>query len=290
MSCPSRSGDHPRMRGEHKQVNRVHVKVPGSSPHARGALRWHVAARGIGGIIPACAGSTISAYPAIRCRLGSSPHARGARPVIRGSIAMRRIIPACAGSTGASSTSRYRGRDHPRMRGEHAEHQHRQRQTPGSSPHARGAHQSRAKRCTPSGIIPACAGSTPTWWPGARRSRDHPRMHGEHSCSPSRAARGPGSSPHARGARGVVAERYVVGGIIPACAGSTGQSRRTWTTSWDHPRMRGEHPQSFLCGECGWGSSPHARGAPEFKRGDWVVFGIIPACAGSTRSCARPGR
>ena len=57
LSWPA--GDHPRVRGEHD----VHVEISehdlGSSPRARGARRafqrWHVP----GGIIPACAGSTL---------------------------------------------------------------------------------------------------------------------------------------------------------------------------------------------------------------------------------------
>ena len=134
-------GDHPRMRGEHFHLQVEPQRQPGiipacagstidflaarvsrvgSSPHARGALprTWHQASasrdhprmRGEHrrlpairhlrpGIIPACAGSTFGAAWRETVVTGSSPHARGARR--------------------HRAHRRRRGRDHPRMRGEH---------------------------------------------------------------------------------------------------------------------------------------------------------------------------
>ena len=54
------------------------------------------------------------------------------------------------------------------------------------------------------------------------------------------------------------------------------------TTSWDHPRLRGEHDKDRLSTRATEGSSPPTRGA---LRGDAVLAharGIIPAYAGST--------
>ena len=138
-TCCSR--DHPRMRGEHS--NREHLS-------------------GIDeGIIPACAGSTMTPSDVMPCRVGSSPHARGALEY------EYKALPF--------------GEDHPRMRGEHRQHHKR---------------RNRARW-----IIPACAGSTPASIgagvscigssPHARGARlatsaarwrlgDHPRMRGEH--------------------------------------------------------------------------------------------------------------
>ena len=155
-------------------------------------------------------------------------------------------------------------RDHPRMRGEHIQ-------------------ASNVMRIG-DGIIPACAGSTPSDMcvisvmqgssPHARGARvvdsllmhivgDHPRMRGEHRFS---------HAPIDSGRR-----------IIPACAGSTVLSYQISNPYLgssphargalalfagrgillrDHPRMRGEH-DGVLAGE-----SPY--------------LGIIPACAGST--------
>ena len=219
---PSR--DHPRMRGEHCNDE-----------------RGRVLARGI---IPACAGST-SAMLAFDSRIwGSSPHARGARtrgagrdrrprdhPRMRGEhhirlLAGRRfmgIIPACAGSTLANRCSGSR--------------------EGGSSPHARGARLAQPRK------------SSIGW--------DHPRMRGEHDEHP--------------------ALNHATLRIIPACAGSTLCPASTWiltsgssphargalksgicpnTTSWDHPRMRGEHVV--------------------VRNLELALDGIIPAYAGST--------
>ena len=117
---PPRSRDHPRMRGEHVGV----------VPDARHRV----------GIIPACAGSTVSTDPGGGVIEGSSPHARGApealsrsgacpgdHPRMRGehelALALKEpaleIIPACAGST----TARHASTSHVQE----------------SSPHARGA-------------------------------------------------------------------------------------------------------------------------------------------------------
>ena len=132
----------------------------GSSPHARGALTEPGAVKKGEGIIPACAGSTISTarsnrfirdHPRMRGEhrgyaltlgktTGSSPHARGAplrrstRPPTKG------IIPACAGSTLQGHWQSCQGWDHPRMRGEHGDSSDSIEEATGSSPHARGAH------------------------------------------------------------------------------------------------------------------------------------------------------
>ena len=91
----------------------------GSSPHARGAPAACLSTVIVLGIIPACAGSTLSAcgvtcpnqdHPRMRgehrsrrckwrSRGGSSPHARGAQGYNGMPIHKSGIIPACAGST-----------------------------------------------------------------------------------------------------------------------------------------------------------------------------------------------
>ena len=280
--------DHPRIRGEHLprrfRVNLIAGIIPayagntwrgrpctsrsrGSSPHTRGTLRTSrrpkmtrrdhprmrgehaegaVRRGGRGGIIPACAGNTATFDKSRSSVMGSSPHARG--------------------TLFQKASRRCRGGDHPRMRGEHV-----------LPPHAVLAVV---------GIIPACAGNTtplgqwPRPMPGSSphargtpnrhqslstRSRDHPRMRGEHrrrhgrrrppegiipACagntkhSDQYGAFIEGSSPHARGTR--------------RCRRSTGFSKR------DHPRMRGEHEHDDQ----------------QVRAED----GIIPACAGNTRT------
>ena len=48
--------------------------------------------------------------------------------------------------------------------------------------------------------------------------------------------------------------------------------------------MRGEHLEVVTLNMFGKGSSPHARGALDGSPDDTEPVGIIPACAGSTRS------
>ena len=152
----------------------------------------------------------------------------------------------------------------------------------GSSPHVRGAPDQRANQHGQSGIIPACAGSTRCSQEPKRYHWDHPRMCGEHVTIPEDALLTAGSSPHVRGAPSKPIVSSKLGGIIPACAGSTFTPSSTHEITWDHPRMCGEHSKhvSYLrfCG----GSSPHVRGAHCFPASSGVLQRIIPACAGST--------
>ena len=209
------------MRGEHSSQLPLPIPRLGSSPHARGALHGDLDELRRSGIIPACAGSTPSCtgasrprrdHPRMRgehlcrkcvdsIRRGSSPHARGARPMERAQHRAEGIIPACAGSTRGAPWTICSRRDHPRMRGEHVyfiDKSYRQR---GSSPHARGAHQSLTRLSGGTRIIPACAGSTAGVRYLLRLRRDHPRMRGEHPARPMALDALHGSSPHARGAR-----------------------------------------------------------------------------------------
>ena len=255
--------DHPRMRGEHGFLFCGSGSSPGSSPHARGAQGQGEGREADAGIIPACAGST-RCEPASRAPgkdhprmrgehfrpvavlgtcTGSSPHARGApsSPVRQAKLVG--IIPACAGSTPHRRRARGRVGDHPRMRGEHSRVPSGRELRVGSSPHARGAHGAVVVDGGDHGIIPACAGSTPSRAPATTARRDHPRMRGEHEGMTDERTFWWGSSPHARGAHERVQILGFMHGIIPACAGSTRHRIQRQLLTRDHPRMRGEHPQ-----------------------------------------------
>ena len=215
---------------------------------------------------------------------GSSPHARGARFVSRGIMDVLGIIPACAGSTYQRYCKWHYRWDHPRMRGEHHTTALRSPHAQGSSPHARGARVGAGQARAVEGIIPACAGSTASAATSDRLARDHPRMRGEHQLVQAMGLGDVGSSPHARGARSSRPTRMVVSRIIPACAGSTGWVARRRPRPRDHPRMRGEHGSTTWGLHTSPGSSPHARGAQADLQGLTKDLGIIPACAGSTRT------
>src|SRR5690606_28842084 len=128
------------------------------------------------------------------------------------------------------------------------------------------------------GIIPACAGSTPTPDSPAATWRDHPRVRGEHPYTGRAGGDLEGSSPRARGAHDTSFRNASSGGIIPACAGSTDHGVDALRYGVDHPRVRGEHTAGISACIMPAGSSPRARGALGLPLDCGALDGIIPAC------------
>ena len=150
---------------------------------------------------------------------------------------------------------------------------------------------------------PPCA-----YTPIGRRSRDHPRVCGEHSASLASSVRSMGSSPRVRGTlsdprwcgtsskevtgssprvRGTqvrVGSSHERRRIIPACAGNTGCSTTRRRSRQDHPRVCGEHWWYLLSMYPSAGSSPRVRGTLGLPKEQLAFVGIIPACAGNTTS------
>ena len=294
--------DHPRMCGEHLPESAICGHSRGSSPHVRGAQNLLPIMQDLDGIIPACAGSTVSwrirrppcrDHPRMcgehnrgssfgQSHKGSSPHVRGARQACDDALQESGIIPACAGSTTVGKTKLLFIWDHPRMCGEHELGDFAAFLDQGSSPHVRGARRRQQDHPGSQGIIPACAGSTSRPPDLHTVPRDHPRMCGEHPLVTSSASPSAGSSPHVRGARFIKSATQDAVGIIPACAGSTVEQLFLTTVIGDHPRMCGEHRTGRPYFAIVQGSSPHVRGALLHLRVDARDRGIIPACAGST--------
>ena len=190
------------MRGEHVSNVFAALQSPGSSPHARGALRLSGGDGVPDGIIPACAGSTADVPVSVNNRSGSSPHARGALSLHDRYCVDAGIIPACAGSTVFGGLLMWL--------------------TSGSSPHARGA-QRLSRRPD-------------------RHDRDHPRMRGEHFTSFRLAARSLGIIPACAGSTLANAVRLSTKlGSSPHARGAPCVQRDQDQNEGDHPRMRGEH-------------------------------------------------
>ena len=119
--------DHPRMCGEHRSGFNALFFLTGSSPHVRGARKDSPLRRCHSGIIPACAGSTLTlavsrsrardhprmcgehlhAFEHILRDEGSSPHVRGALNSGVENKPPLGIIPACAGSTSPFRRTRF---------------------------------------------------------------------------------------------------------------------------------------------------------------------------------------
>ncbi len=159
-------------------------------------------------------------------------------------------------------------------------------ETEGSSPLTRGAQPLLVVSDRSWRIIPAHAGSTPSWYPAQSAAADHPRSRGEHVLTDGWTRRVGGSSPLTRGARLDLVGLLHADGIIPAHAGSTSRTSRVAARRGDHPRSRGEHQDGRLRGSFRFGSSPLTRGARACGLVGGFEVGIIPAHAGSThRSC-----
>ena len=172
----------------------------GSSPRVRGTLLRDCGRDDRTGIIPACAGNTLIGRGALprsgdhprMCgehpgghevewdRSGSSPRVRGTPG--RGGHNPNRvgIIPACAGNTARGPCTTRPCRDHPRVCGEHEKSQPVFMVSLGSSPRVRGTRPRGGHGLRALGIIPACAGNTRYGSRGYQRTRDHPRVCGEH--------------------------------------------------------------------------------------------------------------
>ena len=273
---------HPRAGGEHTGTSARTTGMSGSSPRGRGARCHGDQQPDRDGLIPARAGSTTNqrccwplrpAHPraggehcatrgSLPPTLGSSPRGRGARTRRRRERGGRRLIPARAGSTHPWWARSPTSGAHPRAGGEHRLWLLIFWLLSGSSPRGRGA--------------PA----SPTT-PAARRPA-HPRAGGEHNAAAVGNAVNVGSSPRGRGALQVFEDVDLLGGLIPARAGSTSGSTVRRCSRWAHPRAGGEHRIMRNTNPNVAGSSPRGRGAPkaQSKRGGSVR--LIPARAGST--------
>ena len=135
----NKSGDHPRVCGEHF-YSRCHAcGARGSSPRMRGTHQIFRHVRGKIGIIPAYAGNTLayavvilhrkdhprvcgehpSPIIAARRTMGSSPRMRGTPMESVLALSHLGIIPAYAGNTDNLTVNRVHPWDHPRVCGEH---------------------------------------------------------------------------------------------------------------------------------------------------------------------------
>ena len=255
---------HPRGRGEHIPRAKALGRNTGSSPRARGTLQdvRHPPMRRR--FIPAGAGNTVGPCPRRSAPYGSSPRARGTLITLRAYILVCRLIPACAGNTcGAGARGRPRS-VHPRGRGEHGRYGTHDASGGGSSPRARGTHQTVGGAWAYSSV--------------------HPRGRGEHGKACERARWYDGSSPRARGPPCNRRTTHPAPRFIPAGAGNTLRGCTRTARSSVHPRGRGEHLALADHGCDGLGSSPRARGTPGPRAWFNVPVRFIPAGAGNTSS------
>ena len=91
--------DHPRIRGEHVQMNRAIADGSGSSPHTRGAPGTNRAESSTSWDHPRIRGEHSTSWVSTAKTMGSSPHTRGALLCADAFRRVPGIIPAYAGST-----------------------------------------------------------------------------------------------------------------------------------------------------------------------------------------------
>ena len=176
-----------------------------------------------------------------RLESGSSPLTRGTRRPMADPRTSHGIIPAYAGNTHTRQGGHGQQEDHPRLRGEHTISELSVAIPLGSSPLTRGTQCVACLVYGGHGIIPAYAGNTKASIASARLITDHPRLRGEHTAMAHFQIMCSGSSPLTRGTRPFYHRVDHGDGIIPAYAGSTRRPSAFRRTSWDHPRLRGEH-------------------------------------------------
>ena len=108
-------------------------------------------------------------------------------------------------------------------------------------------------------------------------------MCGNHQSRRRKPFRSIGSPPRVREPLKGLACVYALAGITPACAGTTTTSASVPLHSQDHPRVCGNHDVPSVSLTAIVGSPPRVR-EPHTKGGiRMLVYGITPACAGTTR-------
>ncbi len=152
----------------------------------------------------------------------------------------------------------------------------------GSSPPARGPQFHIIIGALVSRLIPACAGTTHRFHCNRRVVGAHPRLRGDHQFPPYPRKSYPGSSPPARGPPSLSRNAGVCPRLTPACAGTTVVGLTRGSVEWAHPRLRGDHSPSGTTNPVALGSSPPARGPPVHENVISKLWGLIPACAGTT--------
>ena len=152
----------------------------------------------------------------------------------------------------------------------------------GSPPPTRGTRWRRQMADNKTGITPAYAGNT-QWAKGnSLRAEDHPRLRGEHRSYKSFLEGLQGSSPPTRGTQRDAWKTSFRRGITPAYAGNTIDDCHIGIYGRDHPRLRGEHWNTYPCDPFNWGSPPPTRGTLLRFNIACDCLRITPAYAGNT--------
>ena len=219
----------------------------GSSPRVRGRRSSRSDRRMTIGLIPACAGQTLSRYFLVSSQCGSSPRVRGRRVKLEPFVKRQGLIPACAGQTRIGRSVPCTKPAHPRVCGADPLNGGDVGGPHGSSPRVRGRPSYPCDVSWLCRLIPACAGQTN----GAITGDDLDL----------------GSSPRVRGRRASDAGRSTRTGLIPACAGQTASTPFPRCPATAHPRVCGADSAASVSYSVTSGSSPRVRGRQYLRGG-----------------------
>ena len=172
--------------------------------------------------------------------LGSPPRMRGKDAGCLVHHEKHRITPACAGKSLPPCRACGSCTDHPRVCGEKAQEEPRDRKIVGSPPRMRGKAHLVFRHFDGCGITPAYAGKRPSALSGNEKSGDHPRVCGEKCTACGVSPITVGSPPRVRGKAAYRASDFRQIGITPACAGKSEPSKVMQPLPGDHPRVCGE--------------------------------------------------
>ena len=149
---------HPRVGGEHDEIQRLRIRLVGSSPRGRGTRLAGLLVYPVCRFIPAWAGNTrmlpgsvigVPVHPRVGGEhisqpsqridfIGSSPRGRGTLNDVRKAKSDQRFIPAWAGNTSRNARHCAHTPVHPRVGGEHKSKRPPLCAYTGSSPRGRG--------------------------------------------------------------------------------------------------------------------------------------------------------
>jgi len=171
-----------------------------------------------------------------------------------------RLIPAFAGTTCHHARHARTRTVHPRVRGDHANHEH--------------------ARAYSVRFIPAFAGTTRMPTSAQRRVSVHPRVRGDHRGAPNRKRTTLGSSPRSRGPLSPGTFTSPAQRFIPAFAGTTRPVLAWYVQTSVHPRVRGDHAVRADVRFMADGSSPRSRGPPLSALASCVCSAVHPRVRG----------
>ena len=192
------------------------------------------------------------------------------------------ITPAYAGKRWRRVLSVSMSWDHPRLRGEKGNPESGRYFRFGSPPPTRGKGRRKLWLTFRLRITPAYAGKSVWEVSYGATTKDHPRLRGEKVPVGKAGEENPGSPPPTRGKEGRPGNRFVSSRITPAYAGKSQRTASGPAEIEDHPRLRGEKPNTDTPRVTVEGSPPPTRGQAHLPRTTTRCNRITPAYAGKS--------